>query len=118
MSDDKNAIGWNTIGERYQRERGWPSDDLCWGHRVPKERALRVLGDLSGKRALVLGCGGGQDLIALTGLGSASVVGVDFSKTQLAHARENLERAGVVAELHEASVAAMPMLRDATFASS
>src|SRR5262245_4508955 len=110
MTDEKNIAGWEAIAGRYQRERGWPSDDLCWGHRVPPETELRVLGDIRGKRALVLCCGGGQDVIALSRLGAKDVVGVDFSKTQLAHAREKVE-----ATLIEASMSSLPMLRDASF---
>ena len=115
MSDAKNAAGWNAIGDRYQRERGWPSDDLCWGHRVAPEKELRLLGDLRGKRALVLGCGGGQDVIALARLGASSVTGVDFSAAQLAHARENLRAANVDAKLVESSITKLPMLADESF---
>ena len=115
MSDEKNIAGWEEIAERYQRERGWPSEDLCWGHRVAPERELRVLGDVRGKRALVLGCGGGQDVIALARLGASHVTGVDFSKTQLAHAKENLARANVEARLIEASVTDLSMLADESF---
>jgi ubiquinone/menaquinone biosynthesis C-methylase UbiE len=115
MSDEKNIAGWESIAERYQRERGWPSEDLCWGHRVAPERELRLLGDLRGKRALVLGCGGGQDVIALARLGAARVTGVDFSKTQLAHAKDNLARAKVEATLIESSVSELAMLADESF---
>jgi ubiquinone/menaquinone biosynthesis C-methylase UbiE len=110
MTDEKNIAGWEAIADRYQRERGWPSEDLCWGHRVAPERELGLLGDVRGKRALVLGCGGGQDVIALARLGAAHVTGVDFSKTQLAHAKDNLARANVAAQLIESSVADLPML--------
>ena len=115
MSDEKNIAGWEEIAERYQRERGWPSEDLCWGHRVAPERELRLLGDVRGKRALVLGCGGGQDVIALARLGASSVTGVDFSKVQLAHAKENLARAKVEATLIESSVTELSMLADESF---
>ena len=115
MSDEKNIAGWEAIAERYQRERGWPSVDLCWGHRVAPERELKLLGDVRGKRALVLGCGGGQDVIALAKLGAAHVTGVDFSKTQLAHAKENLARADVAAHLVESSISELPMFGDERF---
>ncbi|HEY2366803.1 MAG TPA: class I SAM-dependent methyltransferase, partial [Polyangiaceae bacterium] len=95
--------------------RGWPSEDLCWGHRVAPEKELRLLGDVRGKRALVLGCGGGQDVIALARLGASHVTGVDFSKTQLAHARENLAKAKVEATLIESSVSELPMLANESF---
>jgi SAM-dependent methyltransferase len=115
MTDEKNIAGWEEIAERYQRERGWPSEDLCWGHRVAPERELRLLGDVRGRRALVLGCGGGQDVIALARLGAARVTGVDFSKTQLAHAKANLARAKVEAALIESSIADLSMLADESF---
>ena len=45
------------------------------------------LGDIRGKRALVLGCGGGQDVVALVKLGAVAV-GIDSSPKQLAYARK------------------------------
>jgi ubiquinone/menaquinone biosynthesis C-methylase UbiE len=51
------------------------------------EDDLRLLDDVRGKRAIVLGCGGGQDAVALEKLG-AVVIGVDQSAAQIAYAKK------------------------------
>ena len=114
-SEERNARGWDVLAPRYQSERGWPCDDLCWGHRVPKERELRALGDVAGKRTLVLGCGGGQDLVAMAGLGATGLVGVDLSTAQLEHARTLLDERRVVARLERRSVADLSIFADESF---
>ncbi|MBI5288975.1 MAG: methyltransferase domain-containing protein [Chloroflexi bacterium] len=83
-----NAAGWNTIAAAYQKERYGErfGDRLMWSWRV-SEDDLHVLDDVAGKRALVLGCGGGQDVVALAKLG-AVVTGIDRSEVQLAYARK------------------------------
>ncbi len=115
MSDDKNAKGWNAIGPRYQAERGWPHEELFWGHRVPPESELRALGEVKDKRALVLGCGGGQDIVALSRLGAVGLVGVDVSTAQLDHARALLSEHQVVARLEKRSMSDLSIFADASF---
>ena len=105
MSERQNALGWDAIAQRYQTERGWPKESLVWGHRVAPEHELRVLGDVQGKSALVLGCGGGQDCVALKRMGAAEVVGVDLSPKQLEFAARLCERERVEVTLRETSVA-------------
>lgn len=115
MSDEKNSKGWDTIGARYQAEKGWPKDDLHWGHRVPPESELRALGEIRGKRAIVLGCGGGQDLVALARLGATELLGVDASAVQLDHARALLEQEKVQARLLEQSMSDLSTVADDSF---
>lgn len=114
MSDEQNAKGWDAIGARYQSERGWPRDDLFWGHRVAPESELRLLGELRGKSALVLGCGGGQDLVALARLGVTTLIGVDLSEVQLAHARALLADEKVEARLLRQSMSDLSIIADAS----
>lgn len=87
-----NRAGWDAVSEAYQRELGWFSDRLAWGIRCPFEDELRLLGDVRGRHALVLGCGGGQDIVALAKMGAGKVTGVDVSAAQLEHARDRLMR--------------------------
>lgn len=115
MSDDKNAKGWDAIGPRYQAERGWPHRDLFWGHRVPPESQLRALGDVGGKRTIVLGCGGGQDVVALSRLGATGLVGVDLSDVQLEHARALIANEGVSARLEQRSMSDLSIFPDESF---
>jgi SAM-dependent methyltransferase len=67
-----------------------------------------VLGDVSGKDVLELGCGAAQWSIALAGLG-ARPVGLDLSRRQLEHAREAMAEAGVEFPLLEASAEDVPL---------
>jgi SAM-dependent methyltransferase len=85
MAND-NREGWNAIADAYQRERGWPHESLYWGIRCPPETELGVLDPIAGRKVLVLGCGGGQDCVALCSMGAGHVVGIDSSERQLAHA--------------------------------
>lgn len=59
------------------------SADPAWREMVEK------LADLRGKTAVDLGCGGGIYSRELVELGASSVVGVDFSASNLAGAKEN-----------------------------
>jgi SAM-dependent methyltransferase/ADP-ribose pyrophosphatase YjhB (NUDIX family) len=89
-----NRAGWDAISRAYQ--------GAYYGDRAPGrlrwargvfEDELHVLDDVRNRRALVLGCGGGQDCLALDRMG-ALVVGLDTSAEQLAFARKYAERHG------------------------
>lgn len=80
-----NAAAWDAIAGAYQARYQLPCDDIVYGVHGPYERDLRLLGDVRGKRALVLGCGGGQDVVALAKMG-AEAAGIDSSRRQLDHA--------------------------------
>ena len=99
-----NRASWDAISRAYQDTLGWPSDRLTWGIRCPPENELRLLGNVGGKRALVLGCGGGQDILALWKMGAKQITGVDISGAQLEHAIRLLDGAGVTARLIHRSV--------------
>jgi len=81
-----NRRSWDTIAARYQASTRISTDDVHYGSLAPGERELGLLGDVSGKRVIEIGCGGGQNSIALAKWG-ATCVGVDPSPAQIAHAR-------------------------------
>lgn len=92
--------GWDELAAAYQRWVGWPDDDLSWGLRCPPERDLKLVTDVvDGAATVVVGCGGGQDLVALDRLGAGPLVGTDPSQAQLAHAARALDTAGISARL-------------------
>jgi len=66
------------------------------------ESELRILGDVTGRDVLELGCGAAQWSILLAGLG-ARPVGLDHSERQLEHARRAMVEAGVDFPLAHAS---------------
>jgi SAM-dependent methyltransferase len=81
-----NRRGWDTISVSYQASTRISTDDVHYGPLAPGEQELGLLGDVAGKRIVEIGCGGGQNSIALTKWG-ATCVGVDPSLAQLDHAR-------------------------------
>ena len=89
-----NRQGWDTISAHYQASTRISTDDVHYGNMAPGERALRLLGDVSGRRVIEIGCGGGQNSIALARWG-ATCIGVDPSPAQIAHARQLARESGV-----------------------
>lgn len=91
MPDSKtielNRRSWDTIAAHYQASTRISTDDVHYGSLAPVERELGLLDNVVGKRVIEIGCGGGQNSIALTKWG-ATCVGVDPSPSQIAHARQ------------------------------
>jgi SAM-dependent methyltransferase len=86
----RNRAFWDADSDAYQELHGddLASRPLAWGAWRRPESELQILGDVTGRRMLELGCGGGQWANALTPLG-AYCVGLDLSAAQLRHARAN-----------------------------
>jgi len=103
VSPPDNRTSWNAISRAYQDAKQIPTDQLFYGARCPTESELGLIGDVSGLRAIVLGCGGGQDCIALARQG-AQVIGVDLSDRQIEYGRRLAEREGVLVTLMQGSV--------------
>jgi SAM-dependent methyltransferase len=94
------TAGWDLLADAYQEHVGWPEDELSWGLRCPTESELEVVSDVAdGAATLVLGCGGGQELVALSALGVSSLIGTDPSAAQLRHAATRLADADIDATL-------------------
>ena len=87
-----------------------PTDVVSYGPDIPREDALKLLGNVDGKRILDLGCGAGHNAIALARHG-AKVIAVDESSDQVAEARAACEREGVRVELHHAPLAELAFIR-------
>jgi len=73
------------MSQSYQRQSRIALDDVHYAPFAPGERELKLLGPVSGKRVLELACGAAQNSIALSRWG-ATVVALDISSAQLAHA--------------------------------
>ena len=63
------------------------------------EKKLNLLGDLSGKRVLEIGCGNGRSLKYVKDLGASELWGIDISPEQLDRAQEFLSSLNVRANL-------------------
>ena len=92
-----NRRSWNTISASYQANIQISTDDVHYGRLAPGERELGLLGDVAGKRVIEIGCGGGQNIIALTRWG-ATCVGLDPSPAQLAYAGRLARKEGVAVQ--------------------
>jgi ubiquinone/menaquinone biosynthesis C-methylase UbiE len=77
---------WNKIARRYVRRYRISDRIIHYGPLCAGEDKLMLLGNLRGKKVLDLGCGAGQNAIALARQG-ANVTGIDFSAAQIAQAR-------------------------------
>lgn len=105
-----NAAAWDRHAAAYQAGAGLATDVVQYGPDVVSEAELRLLGNVTGKRVLELGCGGAQCAIAMARQG-AHVIGVDFSAEQLVHARQLVEREKVRVELHLGDLADLAFIR-------
>lgn len=85
-------------------------DVVTYGPEIPREDALRLLGDVAGKRVLDLGCGAGRNAVALARAG-ARVIAVDDDPAQVAEARQAVDAAGQKVELHHSPLAELAFLR-------
>lgn len=87
-----------------------PIEAARYGPDIPTEAELRLLGDLSGRRVLELGCGAEPSAIAFAKQGAATIA-VDPSAEQLARARRRCEREGARVELHNSDLADLAFVR-------
>ncbi|MFN2504309.1 MAG: class I SAM-dependent methyltransferase [Acidimicrobiales bacterium] len=100
------VTGWN----RQIPDLGSGSDAVHYGPDTSTETELRLLGSVSGKRVLDLGCGTGQAAAAFARQG-AHAIGLDPSAEQLAAARKRCERENVKVELHQGDLADLAFMR-------
>jgi len=88
-----NLAGWEADADDYQARHSsqlnrW--DRLGWGTYDVPEDEIHALGDVRDLDVLELGCGAAQCGIRVARMGARSVLGIDFSERQLAHARRNI----------------------------
>jgi ubiquinone/menaquinone biosynthesis C-methylase UbiE len=112
----KNRAMWEASSDSYEQAHAMELSGekaMAWGlWRIP-EAELQILGEVSGKDILELGCGAARWSIALAGRG-ARPVGLDISSRQLQHAHRLMEEAGVDFPLVQANAENVPLL-DSSF---
>lgn len=90
-----NTEFWNTTGNDLLGALTLPQ----WSSFLPSEDELGLLGDLTGKSVLEIGCGNGRSLKYAADHGASDVWGLDISPVQLERARDFLTAQGVRANL-------------------
>lgn len=85
---------WERASGEYLARRGSNVSVVRYGNLAPTEDDLGLLGQVQGLRILDIGCGGGQNAVALAKSG-ASVVGIDSSSAQIAAAERLATEHGV-----------------------
>lgn len=89
-NEDKNKRAirdhWNQTSAEYQQTHRIPTNDIHYGIPGATEDRLNLLGDVAGLHIIELGCGGGQNAIALAKRG-ATCTGVDLSDAQISFAQ-------------------------------
>lgn len=109
-TDHNGAMAWTPFSLCAPDGVGLRDDTVTYGPHIPTEDQLRLLGDLSGKRVLDLGCGAGSNAIALA-RGGARAIALDPDEVQIDAARSAAEAAEVRVELHHGPLADLAFLR-------
>lgn len=90
-----NRKGWDKSATRFYGSTALPE----YGPLAQTEESLGLLGDVSGKRILEIGCGSGHSLAYLSQHGAGELWGLDLSTTQIEFARSLLAAQNVNARL-------------------
>jgi len=89
-----NIRFWDAIGSEFLGVTALPQ----YGAFLTEER-LRLLGDISNKKLLEIGCGDGRSLKYVSDRGASELWGLDISPAQIERAREFLRAQGIDAKL-------------------
>jgi SAM-dependent methyltransferase len=103
-----NTEAWDRLA--IQRGEVTAVDSVRYGQDLPDESELRLIGDVRQKRVLELGCGAGENAVALSKQG-AHTIAIDRSHAQLALGRNLAEAQEVRVEWHESDAADLAFLR-------
>ncbi|UCE65098.1 MAG: class I SAM-dependent methyltransferase [Candidatus Zixiibacteriota bacterium] len=112
MVDIKKS--WDKIAEHYNKRYEISCDVVHYGPLCPGEDRLRLLGDIKGKKAIDLGCGGGQNAVALAKLG-ADVTAVDLSTEQIIQAEGLASDHRVSICLKQADISSLSFVESQSF---
>jgi SAM-dependent methyltransferase len=103
-----NSEAWDRIAARGSGARA--GDVVQFGADLPTEADLRLCGDVKGKRAVDLGCGTGENAVALARQG-AHVIAIDAAPGPLAVGKRLAEANEVRVEWHRGDAADLAFLR-------
>ena len=89
-----NTEFWNTVGNEFLGVTALPS----YGAFLSEEK-LQLIGDISNKKLLEIGCGNGHSLKYVADKGAAELWGTDISPTQIERTKSYLSSHGIDARL-------------------
>lgn len=94
----------------YPTDAELPFNDIAYGPDMPTEADLRLLGELEGKRILILGAGSGHAAVAMAAQG-AHVITVDPEAANLTRVRDAAETHELKVEVHQSDLADLAFVR-------
>ena len=106
----ENRRYWDAMADEWVAagERSWAASEPAWGNwQIPESDVDMLPEDMSGMRAIELGCGTGY-VSAWMARRGATVVGIDNSAAQLATARRLAAEHGVELTLHHGNAETVP----------
>ena len=106
--------GWNIISKEYQNSVRISVDNVHYGPLAPGDKELKLLGEVKGRETLEIGCGGGQNAIALAKWGARSF-GLDISEEQIRFAKRLAKKQGVKVQFHVGNMEKMDVFSDESF---
>lgn len=83
----QNKKSWDTVAHHFDGKDALPS----YGPFAQTEEELGLLGDISNKKVLDIGCGSGHSLSYMAERGASELWGVDLSEAQIRTAEETLK---------------------------
>jgi ubiquinone/menaquinone biosynthesis C-methylase UbiE len=108
-----NRNEWDGYADEYQATHGDFLGDLgfVWGPEGVDEGSVRVLGEVTGRDVLEVGCGAAQCARWVVGRGARGV-GLDLSERQLQHARRIDDATGVRVPVVAGTATCLPFKDD------
>jgi ubiquinone/menaquinone biosynthesis C-methylase UbiE len=115
LSNQLNEESWDKLSLCYQELNVISVNNYHYNPYGPGEKQLGIIGTVEGLEVLDVGCGGGQNAIALMKWGAKSVTGVDQSSSQLDHAKRLAEKEHVPVTFIKADIEDMLILSDNSY---
>jgi ubiquinone/menaquinone biosynthesis C-methylase UbiE len=102
---------WDRIAEHYNDRYAISCEVVHYGPLCPGEDGLRLMGDIRGKKVIDMGCGGGQNAVALAKMG-ARVTAVDLSSGQIKRAERLSLEEKVSIRFRRSDIAELPFIEN------
>ena len=107
--------GWDGMSGDYQTLSEISTQDIHYSPFGPGEKQLGLIGDIQGKDFIELGCGAGQNSLAVASQGGNKVLGVDISGRQLKAAAHLADKTNQDIGLIQADVQNLDFIKSESF---